>query len=120
MPSRAPFAAAVSFFDQDIDNLTEDQLTDYFSALRKSHSWTTVKLDLHGLRFYYQHVLQKPWVAPGLVKPQKVRYLPNIVTRSELQQIISATRVLSYRAFFLRSTAWDYGLVRIDPTPPTK
>jgi integrase/recombinase XerD len=96
------------FFDQDIDNLTAAQLTDYFSALRKSHSWTTVKLDLHGLKFYYQHVLQKPWVAPGLVKPPKVTHLPNIVTRTELQQIIAATRVLSYRVFFF--TLYSLGL----------
>jgi integrase/recombinase XerD len=96
------------FFDHHIDNLTPAQLTDYFSALRKSHSWSAVKLDLHGLKFYYQHVLQKPWVAPGLVKPPKVKHLPNIVTRVQLQQIIAATRVLSYRVFFF--TLYSLGL----------
>lgn len=96
------------FFGHEIDNLTHGQLTDYFSALHKSHSWTTVKLDLHGLKFYYQHVLQKPWVAPGLVKAPKVSHLPNIVTRAQLQQIISATRVLSYRVFFF--TLYSLGL----------
>lgn len=34
------------FFDQYPDQLTEDQLKDYFTALVKSHSWSTVKTDV--------------------------------------------------------------------------
>ncbi|MCA3143469.1 MAG: phage integrase N-terminal SAM-like domain-containing protein, partial [Rhodocyclaceae bacterium] len=56
-------------FDGHIDSLTEQQLTDYFTELIASHSWSAVKLDLYGLKFYYAHVLHKPWVAPGLIKP---------------------------------------------------
>jgi len=97
-----------AFFDHQIDDLSAAQLTDYFSQLRLSHSWQTLKLDLYGLKFYYQHVLQKPWVAPGLVKPPKVRHLPNIVTTAQLQQIVATTRVLSYRVFFF--TLYSLGL----------
>src|ERR1017187_894449 len=63
-------------FDHQIDSLTEPQLTDYFTELVASHSWSTVKLDLYGLQFYYAHVLRKPWVAPGLIKPPKSQRLP--------------------------------------------
>jgi hypothetical protein len=52
-----------AYFDHQIDALSEAQLTDYFTDLIGSHSWTTVKLDLYGLKFYYAHVLRKPWVA---------------------------------------------------------
>ena len=96
------------YFDHDISALTSDQLTSYFSQLLQSHSWTTVKLDLYGLKFYHQHVLQKPWVAPGLIKPPKVKRLPNIVTQTQLQQILERTRVLSYRVFFF--TLYSLGL----------
>jgi integrase/recombinase XerD len=96
------------YFDHDINALTSDQLTSYFSQLLQSHSWTTVKLDLYGLKFYHQHVLQKPWVAPGLIKPPKVKRLPNIVTQTQLQQILECTRVLSYRVFFF--TLYSLGL----------
>ena len=41
------------YFDQQIDTLSETQLTDYFTDLVASHSWSTVKLDLYGLKFYY-------------------------------------------------------------------
>ena len=50
-----------AYFDHQIGALTEAQLTDYFTDLITSHSWTTVKLDLYGLKFYYAHVLKKPW-----------------------------------------------------------
>jgi integrase/recombinase XerD len=95
-------------FDKQIDDLSEAQLTDYFTELVASHSWSTVKLDLYGLKFYYEHVLRKPWVAPGLIKPPRSQRLPDIVTVAEVQRIFAATRVLSYRVFFF--TLYSLGL----------
>jgi len=95
-------------FDHQIDNLSEPQLADYFTELLASHSWSAVKLDLYGLKFYYTHVLHKPWVAPGLIKPPKSQRLPDIVTVAEVKRIVAATRVLSYRVFFF--TLYSLGL----------
>ena len=73
-------------FDHQIDSLTETQLTDYFTELVASHSWSTVKLDLYGLKFYYQHVLRKPWVAPGLIKPPRhVNQRPTVSSSQHLE-----------------------------------
>jgi integrase/recombinase XerD len=95
-------------FDHQIDHLCEQQLTDYFTDLVTSHSWSSVKLDLYGLKFYYAHVLRKPWVAPGLIKPPKTQRLPDIVTIAEAKRIFAATRVVSYRVFFF--TLYSLGL----------
>ena len=95
-------------FGGRIDDLGEQQLTDYFTGLIESHSWSTVKLDLYGLKFYYEHVLKKPWVAPGLIKPPRTQRLPDIVTVAEAQRLIAATQVLSYRVFFF--TLYSLGL----------
>ena len=95
-------------FNHQIDELSAQQLTDYFSERLASHSWSAVKLDLYGLRFYYEHVLAKPWPAPGLVKPPRSQRLPDIVTVDEMQRVISATQVLSYRVFFF--TLYSLGL----------
>ena len=95
-------------FDHQIDSLSEQQLADYFTDLVTSHSWSSVKLDLYGLKFYYAHVLRKPWVAPGLIKPPKTQRLPDIVTIDEAQRIFAATRVVSYRVFFF--TLYSLGL----------
>ena len=96
------------FFDHQIDSLSEQQLVDYFTDLVASHSWSSVKLDLYGLKFYYSYVLHKPWVAPGLIKPPKTQRLPDIVTIAEAQRIFATTRVLSYRVFFF--TLYSLGL----------
>ena len=95
-------------FDHQIGNLSEGQLTDCFTDLLASHSWSAVKLDLYGLKFYYTHVVKKPWVAPGLIKPPKTQRLPDIVTIEEAKRIFAATRVLSYRVFFF--TLYSLGL----------
>lgn len=96
------------YFDHRIDSLTEAQLTDYFTDLLGTHSWSAVKLDLYGLKFFTTHILKKPWVAPGLIKPPKSQRLPDIVTVGEVQQILAATRVLSYRVFYF--TLYSLGL----------
>ena len=50
-----------AYFDGKLDNLSLNQLLDYFHNLLDSHSWSAVKLDLYGLRFFYTHVLNKTW-----------------------------------------------------------
>ncbi len=96
------------YFNGNLDNLTQDQLLDYFHDLLCSHSWSTVKLDLYGLKFFYTHVLSKPWTDIPLVKSPRVTRIPDIVTPAEAQQLFMATRKLSYRVFFF--TVYSMGL----------
>ena len=96
------------YFKHQIDDLCEAQLTDYFTDLLASHSWTTVKLDLYGLKFYYAYVIKKSWPALHLLKPPKVGRLPDIVTISEAGRLFATTRVLSYRVLFF--TLYSLGL----------
>jgi integrase/recombinase XerD len=99
---------AGDYFDYQIEALTEAQLTDYFTDLLASHSWSAVKLDLYGLKFFYTHVLRKPWVAPHLIKAPKAQRLPDILTVVEVQRLLQATQVVSYRVFFF--TLYSLGL----------
>lgn len=96
------------YFDEQITELSEPQLTDYFSDLLESHSWSSVKLDLYGLKFFYAHVLHKPWVNIGLIKPPRAQRLPDIVTVEEAQHLFLATQTLSYRVFYF--TVYSLGL----------
>jgi integrase/recombinase XerD len=88
------------FFDYSINDLSEQQLTDYFAELLDSHSWSAVKLDLYGLKFFYTHVLHKLWTHIHLIKPPKAQRLPDILTVEEAQRIFMATRILSCRVFY--------------------
>jgi site-specific recombinase XerD len=94
--------------DYRIEDLSPEQLMDYFSELLESHSWSSVKLDLYGLKFFYTHVLRKPWVELDLIKPPRGQRLPDIVTVEEVGQLVQSTRVLSYRVLFF--TLYSLGL----------
>jgi integrase len=91
----------VKHFDCLPEVLTEDNLKDYFAALVESHSWSTVKIDRLGFQFYWRHVLKKDWQWIDIVKPPKVKTLPDILTTSEIERLIGATRKLRYRVFLL-------------------
>lgn len=97
-----------AYFDYQLDDLSEEQLLDYFSDLLKTHSWSSVKLDLYGLKFFYTHVLKKPWVDLDLVHAPKFQRLPNIITIKQVQQLLLTTRIRSYRILFF--TLYSLGL----------
>ena len=97
-----------AYFDYELSDLSDLQLTDYFSDLLESHSWSSVKLDLYGLKFFYAYVLNKPWPVFRLIKPPKVQRLPDIVTVDEARRLFSMTQTLSYRVFFF--TLYSLGL----------
>jgi len=96
------------YFDGQLDNLTSDQLLDYFHDLLKSHSWSTVKLDLYGLKYFYTNVLEKTWEDIPLIKPPKTTRIPDIVTIDQANKLFAATNRLSYRVFFF--TIYSMGL----------
>ena len=88
------------YFGHCIQALTSHQLTEYFHDLLTTHSWSSLKLDLYGYKFYTVHVLGLPWTNPKLIKAPKVQRLPDIVTVEEANRLFAATRCLCYRVFF--------------------
>jgi len=97
-----------NYFDCRIDNLTSDQLLDYFNELLDSHSWNTVKLDLYGLKFFYTKVLNKTWDDIPLIKPPKTTRIPDILSVEQVNQLFSATDKMCYKIFFY--TIYSMGL----------
>jgi len=96
------------YFNYRMETLSEDQLLDYFHDLLTTHSWSAVKLDLYGLKFFYMHVLHKPWIDVPVIKPPRCTRIPDIVTVEEAQQLFLLTRKLSYRIFYF--TIYSLGL----------
>jgi integrase/recombinase XerD len=88
-------------FDCCPDKLTKVQLENYFGDLVESHSWSTVKIDRLGLMFFWKHVLEQDWQWLDIVKPPKIKSIPDILTQSEVAQLICATKKLRYRVFLL-------------------
>jgi site-specific recombinase XerD len=84
-----------AYFNGHLDDLSQDQLLDYFHDLLDRLSWSAVKLDLYGLKFFYTHVLAKPWVDIPMIKPPRCTRIPDIVTVAEAQQLFMCKRLFS-------------------------
>jgi len=80
------------YFNYHLDDLTQNQLLDYFHELKEKSSWSTVK----------------DWTNIPIIKSPKVKRIPDIVTIKQAGQIFSATRKLSYRVLFF--TLYSMGL----------
>jgi integrase/recombinase XerD len=100
-------------FDCCPDRLTPEQLETYFGLLVESHSWSTVKVDRNGLQFFWRHVLKRDWEWVEIIKPPKVHTIPDILTVSEVEQMMAAANKLRYRVFVL--TTYSMGL-RLEET----
>lgn len=96
------------YFQYQLDDLKQDQLLNYFCDLLDRLSWSAVKLDLYGLKFFYTHVLKRTWVDIPLIKPPKTSRIPDIVTIDEVYRLFLNTHKLSYRVFFF--TLYSLGL----------
>lgn len=97
-----------NYFQADIAELSSDQLLDYFSDLLETHSWSTVKLDLYGIKFFYTHVLDRTWQDIPLIKPPKASRIPDILSVEQVNILLDATTTISYKVFFF--TIYSLGL----------
>lgn len=95
-------------FDCCPDQLTLDQLENYFAELVDKYSWSTVKLDRLGLMFFWKHTLKLDWQWLNIVKAPKVKSIPDILTPTEIERLIGGTRKLRFRVFIL--TTYSMGL----------
>ncbi len=97
-----------NYFGCKFDDLSADQLLDYFHDLLEELSWSAVKLDLYGLRFFYSRVLKKPWEDIPLIKPPRTSRIPDILSIAEVQRLVDTTDRMSYKVFFF--TVYSLGL----------
>ncbi|MFH2064531.1 MAG: site-specific integrase [Pseudomonadota bacterium] len=96
------------YFGRCPDQLKPEDLQTYFADLVESHSWSTVKIDRLGLQHFWKFVLKRDWKWVDIVKPPKVKTIPDILTPAEIELLIGATRKLRYRVFLL--TTYSMGL----------
>jgi integrase len=95
-------------YDGCPDQLSTEQLEIYFEKLVYSHSWSTVKVDRNGLQFFWKHVLKRDWTWIKLIKAPKIQSLPDLLTLSEIERLMAASKHLRYRVFIL--TCYSMGL----------
>ena len=53
------------------------------------------------MQFFYHYTLDKQWEWLTIVKPPQVKRLPDILTPSQVSQVINQTKQLRYQVFFI-------------------
>jgi len=78
-----------TYFDRCPDKrLTKNELTQYFSDLLKTHSWSTIKRDRNGLQRYFELILEHKWDWVTIIKPPCVKTLPDILSPTEINRLL--------------------------------
>jgi len=72
------------------DKISEDDLRQYFLYLKnvKKVSRSTQTIALCGIKFFYEHTLERPWHTLDLVRPEKGKKLPVVLSVEEVGQIL--------------------------------
>jgi len=89
------------FFDVCPDNLTTEQLKAYFLNLVQNKSWSGVKIARNALQQFYKLVLKRPWKWVNIVKPPKQQTIQDVLSMTEVEALINATRELRYQVYYL-------------------
>jgi site-specific recombinase XerD len=98
----------LTYFDCHPKDLTPDDLLLYFEDLLNTRSWSTVKVDLCGLRHFWERILKTKWHWPDIIKPPRPKKLPDILTIEEVDRLMAAFEKFRYRVCLF--TIYSMGL----------
>jgi integrase/recombinase XerD len=93
-------AQLAKYFDKSPELLTEEELRQYFLYLSnaKRASRSTIVVALCGIKFLYSYTLRREWPLLELVRSAQEKKLPTVLSREEVQHILSCLQHPAYRA----------------------
>ncbi len=82
------------------DRLSEEQLRAYLLHLTTERriAGSSFTVALCGLRFFYEHTLNRHWTILDAARPKHERKLPVVLSREEVWRALAAVRTPAYRA----------------------
>jgi|SRR5271169_3450491 len=92
------------------DKITEEELRDYFLYLKNVKKWSrsTSTVALCAIKFFYENTVKRGWPTLHLVRAEREKKLPVILSPDEVRRILSNVRLLHYRACL--TTIYSCGL----------
>jgi site-specific recombinase XerD len=87
-------------YNKSPGQITEEELRQYFLHVKNVKKWAraTITQSICGITFFFEHTLPRDWTTLHIVRPAKEKRLPVILTVEEVRRILSAIRLLRYRA----------------------
>ncbi len=98
------------FYGKAPDLITEQELQDYFLHRKNVDHWSpnTMRICYCGIRFFYEHVLQRNWHILGILRAQTERRLPAVLSVEEVRSILAQVKTFQNYAYL--STVYSCGL----------
>jgi site-specific recombinase XerD len=98
------------YYHKSPDQISEEELRQYFLYLKnvKKVARSTCTLALCAIKFFYERTLQREWATLALVRPQREKKLPVVLSVDEVRQILARVRRWRYRVCL--STIYACGL----------
>lgn len=98
------------FYGKTPDCISEQELEEYFLHRKNVDQWSpnTMRICYCGIRFFFQHVLQRDWHILGILRAQTEHRLPAVLSREEVRAIFQ--RVKTFHNYAYLSTVYSCGL----------
>jgi len=92
------------------DAITEEELQNYFLHRKNVSKWSpkTMRICYCGIKFFYQHVLQRDWHILGILRAQTEHRLPAVLSTEEVRRLLSCVHTPQNYTFL--STVYSCGL----------
>ncbi len=99
-----------AYYHKPPDQLSEDELRQYFLYLTdvKQASSSSLTIALSGIKFFYEHSLQRHWPTLALVRAPREKKLPVVLSVSEVEHVLRCVHQPRYRICL--STIYGCGL----------
>ena len=98
------------YYGKSPAQLSEEELRQYFLYLKNDNQYasSSCMVALCGIKFFYNHTLNRDWVQLDFIKPPPTNRLPVVLSREEVQRLLVCLRRPHYRVCL--STIYSCGL----------
>jgi len=88
------------YHNQSPETLANEQIRKYFVHLtcERKLARPTVTIALCGIKFLYEKTLKRDWSLTGVPVPKRTKFLPVVLSRREVKDILSRIREVRHRA----------------------
>lgn len=87
-------------YEKSSDQISDEELRQYFLYLKnvRGIAENTLRVSLSGIKFYYKYTLKREFPTLELMRVQRMKKLPVVLSISEVRQILGRVQQLRYRS----------------------
>jgi site-specific recombinase XerD len=87
------------YYKRSPEEITQEEVRAYFLWLVKERgvAHSTLTIHLSGIKFFFEKTLQREWIIFNLVRPQKRKKLPVVLSSEETKHLLSLVRMTKAR-----------------------